>query len=264
MPYAVKLLFDAEGETRVRRIWETLKAAGLSNYMVDSGSRPHIALAVYDRLKSQDSQGSRCSQGIESSQAHLNGAGQELYWEVNGSQGNHACQGNRGYADKDQWSKIHEIRFCKRLGEFAVRWAPFTIRFGSIGSFPMSGGTVFLAPVLSEDLLMIHRYFHCCFDDLKGNQWEHYRPSMWVPHCTLSTNTEDCAVPDIVRLVLEKFRPFAVEISAVSLVKFERGEHSIKSDDSPRRNLEDVLPVNSEPLETVCSFCLGTGEKGPC
>ncbi len=50
MPYAVELLFDEEGEARVRRIWEALKAAGLSAYMVESGSIPHITLAVYDSL----------------------------------------------------------------------------------------------------------------------------------------------------------------------------------------------------------------------
>ena len=264
MPYAVELLFDAEGETRVRCVWKALKAAGLSSYMVDSESRPHITLAVYDSLENQGNRCSQCNQGMESSRVHSNRARQEMYLEVEGNQDNKGCGINRGWPEESPRSRIHEIRFCKRLGEFAAKWPPFTIRFGSVGTFPMSGGTVFLAPVPSEDLLMIHRYFHCCFDDLEANEWEYYKPYMWVPHCTLSTRTADSAVPDIVRLALEKFRPFAVEIGEVSLVKFERGGYSIKPDDSPGQNSQDVLPVKSEPLKTMCSFRLGTGEKGPC
>ncbi len=176
MPYAVELLFDEEGEARVRRIWEALKAAGLGAYMVESGSIPHITLAVYDSPSTSDT-------------------------------------GNL--------SRIAEIRFFKRLGEFAARWAPFAVNFGSVGAFPQSG-TVFLAPIPSEDLLMIHRHFHCSFDDFEANGWKYYKPSLWVPHCTLSANAEDSAVPEVIRLVLGKFRPFRLRLLQRLLSGFSR------------------------------------------
>lgn len=217
MPYAVELLFDEEGEARVRRIWEALKAAGLGAYMVESGSIPHITLAVCDSLSTSDT-------------------------------------GNL--------SRIAEIRFCKRLGEFAARWAPFAVNFGSVGAFPQSG-TVFLAPIPSEDLLMIHRHFHCSFDDFEANGWKYYKPSLWVPHCTLSANAEDSAVPEVIRLVLGKFRPFRVVIAAASLVRFQPAVRVVESVSGDEQDLEDTQSTRSLPVEHLCTLQLGTGEKHP-
>ncbi len=142
--------------------------------------------------------------------------------------GSHVERGNHGNpcilstsSNTGNLSSINEIRFCKRLGEFAARWAPFRVNFGSIGAFAQSGATVFLTPAPSEDLLMIHRHFHCSFDDFEVNEWEYYKPSLWVPHCTLSTNIEDSVAPEVIGLVLDKFRPFPVEIAAASLVRFQ-------------------------------------------
>ena len=218
MPYAVELLFDEEGEARVRRIWEALKAAGLSAYMVESGSIPHITLAVYDSL-------------LTSNTVNL--------------------------------SRIDEIRFCKRLGEFAARWAPFTVNFVSIGAFPQSGGTVFLTPTPSEDLLMIHGHFHCSFDDFEANEWEYYKPPFWFPHCTLSTSAEDSAVPEVIRLVLERFRPFPVEIAAASLVRFQSAVRVVESAGGAEQDMEDIQSTRSLLVDHLCTLQLGTGEKHP-
>ncbi|MGD8394227.1 MAG: 2'-5' RNA ligase family protein [Candidatus Eiseniibacteriota bacterium] len=48
--YAVELYFDAAAETRVRGLWQRLADAGVNDVMATIGARPHLSLAVYDRL----------------------------------------------------------------------------------------------------------------------------------------------------------------------------------------------------------------------
>lgn len=47
---AVELFFDPASDRGIRRIWRRLAAEGVSSFMEDMGSRPHISLAVYDEL----------------------------------------------------------------------------------------------------------------------------------------------------------------------------------------------------------------------
>jgi 2'-5' RNA ligase len=49
MPYALEIYFDSAGESYVRSIWDELAAVGISA-MRDSGARPHVSLAVCDRI----------------------------------------------------------------------------------------------------------------------------------------------------------------------------------------------------------------------
>lgn len=51
MGYAVELFFDPGTEARLRDLWSTLSAQGISSMLPDLGSRPHISLAVFDRLE---------------------------------------------------------------------------------------------------------------------------------------------------------------------------------------------------------------------
>ncbi|MCE5321710.1 2'-5' RNA ligase family protein [bacterium] len=50
MTYAIELFLDPAGDAAVQSIWQQIKEAGISDYLSDSGSRPHITLAVYDTL----------------------------------------------------------------------------------------------------------------------------------------------------------------------------------------------------------------------
>lgn len=50
LPYAIELFMDVVGDTAVRSIWQQIKNVGISDYLVSCGSRPHVTLAVYDKL----------------------------------------------------------------------------------------------------------------------------------------------------------------------------------------------------------------------
>ncbi len=58
MPYAIELFLDGATDGLVRDIWRTYAATGISDYLSQSDSRPHITLAVFERLKVEQCQDS--------------------------------------------------------------------------------------------------------------------------------------------------------------------------------------------------------------
>ena len=48
MSYSVELYFNECGENKLKELWKELYDLGISRFMHESGSRPHIALAVFD------------------------------------------------------------------------------------------------------------------------------------------------------------------------------------------------------------------------
>jgi 2'-5' RNA ligase len=50
MPVAIELFLDEPGAEVVRQIWREIAAAAISPYLAESGVRPHVTLAVGDRV----------------------------------------------------------------------------------------------------------------------------------------------------------------------------------------------------------------------
>ena len=51
MPFVVELYFDATTEAQIRDAWKAIDEAGISDSMPKGGYRPHISLAVSNRLE---------------------------------------------------------------------------------------------------------------------------------------------------------------------------------------------------------------------
>ena len=54
MSVAVVLYLDAQAEEIVRGMWQQLADREISTFMLDSSVRPHVSLAVHERLKFED------------------------------------------------------------------------------------------------------------------------------------------------------------------------------------------------------------------
>lgn len=64
--------------------------------------------------------------------------------------------------------------------------APLPVQWASLGVFPSSEGVVFLSPVISTDLLALHRDVWQLFINHLTAPVPYYRPGQWVPHVTLA------------------------------------------------------------------------------
>lgn len=69
---------------------------------------------------------------------------------------------------------------------FAEDTSEFNIRLSSIGIFPGKENVVFLAPVITIELLALHQRFHDRLNAAELISDPYYLPGAWVPHCTIT------------------------------------------------------------------------------
>jgi 2'-5' RNA ligase len=54
MPYAVELLFDSKSEKIIYDIWKEIYEKGWCSYLIESDSKPHITLAIYNKVNLEE------------------------------------------------------------------------------------------------------------------------------------------------------------------------------------------------------------------
>lgn len=111
------------------------------------------------------------------------------------------------------------------LRAFAERIEPFTVKLSAIGVFPSAEGVVYIAPVVTGEMLEVHGMLHRCLNELGVPSISYYRPGQWIPHCTVAINlppekvsvaVEICRSSDVfgdarlVKVGLVEFRPVRV------------------------------------------------------
>lgn len=77
-------------------------------------------------------------------------------------------------------------QLCAMLQAFAQSTLPLTVKFGAVATFPTGQGVVYLAPIVTSELLRLHENFHVRLADLSLSSHEYYRPGNWIPHCTVA------------------------------------------------------------------------------
>lgn len=108
--------------------------------------------------------------------------------------------------------------FYAPLEEFASTCPVLDIHFASVASFPTAEGVVFLAPVVTEELLSLHKRFHQLLRLLNVTSNPYYEPGSWVPHCTIGQNLPAAKVAsalDFARTAGVYSRARLVEISLI-------------------------------------------------
>jgi 2'-5' RNA ligase len=107
----------------------------------------------------------------------------------------------------------------KRLEAFASSLAPMSFHIRSVGTFP--GGVVFLAPIVTRELLEMHAKFHELFGLRPSAISKLYVPGAWVPHCTLASELTQARMGEAVRVVLQSGgMPISGRFEEISLVEY--------------------------------------------
>lgn len=120
---------------------------------------------------------------------------------------------------------------CEELQQLVARTPPLTVAFSGIGVFPTEE-VLYLAPVVTMELLELQARLRACLAGLGVAQPEHYQPGHWVPHCTLAIGLP----PEKIAGVLDLCR-----------------RHDAFA---PARAAEIVL-VETTPVGSVCTLSLG-------
>lgn len=134
-----------------------------------------------------------------------------------------------GLATIRQLGDVHHLSLCvcdtidrdgldADLARFVSKNGPLDIHLGPVGIFTGETSVLFLAPVVTDDLLALHRRFHAAFAELAG--WAYYHPSHWVPHVTLAMEMTPDALAAAVAVVRAHWAPMAARLDALRLIRF--------------------------------------------
>jgi 2'-5' RNA ligase len=114
---------------------------------------------------------------------------------------------------------VHEERDGPQLDRavraFLAPATPFLL--SSAGTFPGDEGAAFLAPVVTDALLELHRRWHAA----SPGSNEYYCPGQWVPHCTVGILLEGPALSEALE-VARCAVPIRGRFSEIALIAFER------------------------------------------
>jgi len=94
---------------------------------------------------------------------------------------------------------------------------PTEFALASAGTFPGDEGVVFLAPVVDEPLLRLHRSWHA----LAPGSEPLYAPGAWVPHLTVGYALPDAALPAALGAARAAL-PLRGRFASIVLVEFKR------------------------------------------
>jgi 2'-5' RNA ligase len=111
-------------------------------------------------------------------------------------------------------------RILPQLDEFAAALRPFELRLASTGMFSGAQPVLYLAPVVTPELLSLHTRFHELLADQRPSCWSDYLPGAWVPHVTLALNLTPALLPTAISGVTERFRPLDADLVALRVVRF--------------------------------------------
>lgn len=106
-----------------------------------------------------------------------------------------------------------------------VRRLP-ALHFSALGTFGGDGGVLFLAPVVTEPLLVVYARLNDVLQDQGIAQWPHYLPGSWVPHCTLAMNLTPAELSAAAGL-LAGFRLLRAEVAEVGVTDTETGDTTV-------------------------------------
>jgi 2'-5' RNA ligase len=90
------------------------------------------------------------------------------------------------------------------------------LRLYVLGTFPGTGGALFLGVQVTADLLAFHAGVHAALDGQGGQQWPYYLPGSWIPHCTLAEGLDRAEAARAFGLLYGR-EPIAAAVTAAGI-----------------------------------------------
>ena len=102
------------------------------------------------------------------------------------------------------------------VAQFARQWSPLAVTLSGFGVFPGPSSILWVAPVVTAEMLARHLALQTALSDLAGDA--HYHPGAWMPHITLSGVLHDPG-PALSALA-SGWRPLRGQLERLELVRF--------------------------------------------
>ena len=114
---------------------------------------------------------------------------------------------------------IEELK--KRVTEFSKTIKPFEISLVSVGTFMTKENVIFLEPIMTDELIEIHKRFIEYMKDFDGELNKYYDINKWMPHCTISIRLSDEELFKGIKIVKENIKlPIKVTIDKIDIINY--------------------------------------------
>lgn len=137
------------------------------------------------------------------------------------SRASRSCAASATYLSLAVYDALDAGPFAAELEGFAAGLRVLPVTLAAIDIFTQQG-VLYLAPVVTEPLLQLHRRFHETFAASSRDCWEHYHPTRWVPHVTLAMETEERrgGAEQALSIVRRHWHPGPARLDAIALDRF--------------------------------------------
>lgn len=118
------------------------------------------------------------------------------------------------------YDNIDENKFISKMKEFKSRVKSIDTRFDALGAFPTTG-TCFIKPVVTEEILQLHRDYYDFFKEFEETAREYYLPGKWNPHCSIAIGLNKAKLKEIFDFMVDIYEPFDASLEGIALYKVE-------------------------------------------
>ncbi|MBE7106333.1 2'-5' RNA ligase family protein [Bacillus cereus] len=149
----------------------------------------------------------------------------ELQSELTNIIGTNQLAGVEPHITLADYNELDVNLYTEKLKEFvAFQENIVAVTFPSVGTFP-TNGTIFLAPIITNELLRFHHSYHDYFKTFHDNPNSYYVPGKWVPHCTIANQLNSNQFLSVMEYIYEKFDVTTASIGKLKLIKvnYENG-----------------------------------------
>lgn len=116
-----------------------------------------------------------------------------------------------------------EAKMCEVVKELAYKTHSLPVILSSLGMFPSAESVLFLAPVVDQELLDVHREMYARLKEFTSTPWKLYQPGRWVPHCTLALKLPRDGVQKALDHLMENTFPITGELVEIGVSEFDAG-----------------------------------------
>lgn len=131
-----------------------------------------------------------------------------------------SIQGLRPHITLATYSTLPVEDFKRLFDTFRQSFEPVNATFITLGAFPTTG-TCFLAPIVTEQLIGLHKHYHETFSKFQEAAHFYYLPGNWSPHCTLAIGLDNKRLIDVFAHCLKKFSGLSGTIDEIGLVALD-------------------------------------------
>ena len=96
----------------------------------------------------------------------------------------------------------------------------FPVTFSEIGAFSGEEGVIFLAPMITAQLMAAHAAGHQILAKVGLQSQEYYLPGNWTPHCTVAYGVEPQSMASAAESARRIFRPIDGTVREIGMISY--------------------------------------------